>query len=646
MVSTPKIEVFLMHVFIRISLGLTIICGCTTSSDNATTGDTRHPVDTPAESNFCTGGVAALYEPLAGDRLDSLPDDFYTNESATPTGIRVSFHDAGWLSALPESYSGIYRDVEGLDGWGLNAGIHLRFDQEVTFPSDTTGQGGAIGLYALESGMATPIPFEVRSVSDGKSAIFFPLIPLAEGTQHALVIRADALAPEIDCIRASDTLQSLLNSTANDPKLTALNTRYRDVLNALSLQPDEVGAAVVFTTQTVTAPSVAAAADVAARQMKWTNKPTCDAPANERRRCVGTYTGYDYRDNNGTFGSEPTMEWTMEVDIHLPAGPGPFPIVVFGHGIIDDRESALASADILVPLGIALVAIDAPHHGKHPTATSGGTDPIDAALGLLGADLDNLSLNTVEMRNNFRQAASDKLQMLQLLEQNPDIDGDEAPDLNFDQIGYHGVSLGGIMGPEFLALRGDIDIALLAVPGGRLSTLFADSEIMSLFLVLLQSVVEDKSDADRLLPVAQTSIDPGDPATWGVYAMQQRLNDAPPPSLLMMMAYEDETIPTSATHALARAMNLPVVEPMVVDPYIVGTVAPPVSSNLGAATGGLFQFDRVRQAEDADIERAKHNTTPFSLEARYQAEHFFQTWLTNSTPEIINPYAVLNTPID
>ena len=55
---------------------------------------------------------------------------------------------------------------------------------------------------------------------------------------------------------------------------------------------------------------------------------------------------------------------------------------------------------------------------------------------------------------------------------------------------------------------------------------------MSLFLVLLQSLVDDKSDADRLLPIAQTAIDAGDPASWGAHIFRHRLDDMAPPSVL------------------------------------------------------------------------------------------------------------------
>ena len=619
-------------------------CEGSKPNDHTLTDQERNRTDAQIDTPFCEGGVRALYNPLSGARLDSMPDDFYTVEAETETGRVVSFGDPDWLQALPVPYAEIYRDVEGLDGWGLNAGIHLRFDTEIAFGSDPNALGAHVGLYSLEDGEAHAIPFEVRAVSDGQSALFFPLVPLKEHTKHALVVRSDALAPNVECIEASATLQALLRGDVEDPALVPLVGRYRELMDALSLKPADIGAAVVFTTQTVTTTARNAAENASTQVMDWIEQPICDVTSDTYRRCTGSYTGFDYRTADNTFEETPQAEWTMEVDMYLPVGQAPYPIVVYGHGIIDDRLSAQASAEILTPLGIAVIAIDAPHHGRHPTSPPDGADPIDSALGLLGADLDTLELNTDVMRNNFRQAASDKLQLLTLLEQHTDIDGDGASDLDFTRLGYHGVSLGGIMGPEFLSLRDDIDIALLAVPGGRLSTLFADSEIMSLFLVLLQSLVEDKSDTDRLLPVAQTSIDAGDPATWGPHTIRERLDNATPPSVLMVMAYEDETIPISATHALTRALNIPVIAPVVVDPLVVDVVSAPVKANLGAATAGLFQFDRVRQSEDAPPERAKHNTTPFSLEVRYQAAHFFRTWLETGTPEIIDPFMALNTP--
>jgi hypothetical protein len=110
------------------------------------------------------------------------------------------------------------------------------------------------------------------------------------------------------------------------------------------------------------------------------------------------------------------------------------------------------------------------------------------------------------------------------------------------------------------------------------------------------------------------------------------------------MAYEDETIPMSATHALTRSLGVPVIKPVVADPLIVGSVEAPVTGNVEGASGGLFQFDRVRMAEDSEPERAKHNNTPYSYEAAFQTVHYFKTWLSSGIPEIIDPIAELNTP--
>jgi len=114
--------------------------------------------------------------------------------------------------------------------------------------------------------------------------------------------------------------------------------------------------------------------------------------------------------------------------------------------------------------------------------------------------------------------------------------------------------------------------------------------------------------------------------------------------VLLAMAYEDETIPQSATHALTRAIGVPVVQPVVEDPLVVDSIPAPVQSNLVGVTGGVFQFDRIRLTESSEPERAKHNNTPYSYEATFQTAHFFSTWLDSGTPEIINPFQALGTP--
>ena len=93
---------------------------------------------------------------------------------------------------------------------------------------------------------------------------------------------------------------------------------------------------------------------------------------------------------------------------------------------------AETASQLLNPLGVAVVAVDAVHHGQHPTADPDSAMP---ALNSLGVNLSQLAFDTQNLRGSFDQTVADRLQLLQLLEQHPDIDGDEAADvelLNLD----------------------------------------------------------------------------------------------------------------------------------------------------------------------------------------------------------------------
>jgi hypothetical protein len=200
-----------------------------------------------------------------------------------------------------------------------------------------------------------------------------------------------------------------------------------------------------------------------------------------------------------------------------------------------------------------------------------------------------------------------------------------------------------MMGPELQALHGGISASLLAVTGGRLSSVFADSDLLGVLMALLRNMTNDPSDADRLMQVAQSILDAGDPAVWARYALAERLDDHAPPATLLTMALFDEIVPTSATLALARALGTPVLEPVLVEPGLVPSAAPPLSGNLEGLTVGLFQFDRTRSKESAEVEEATHIGTPTSYEHAHLVQHFFKTW-REGAPEIIDPLATLSTP--
>ena len=202
------------------------------------------------------------------------------------------------------------------------------------------------------------------------------------------------------------------------------------------------------------------------------------------------------------------------------------------------------------------------------------------------------------------------------------------------------------MGAPLLALADNIEAGVLTVAGGRLMTFATDNATVEAFKPLLADVVGSEALLNRLFTAAQTVVDAADPATFGAHILADRLDSAPPiPNLLCQVAIVDETVLPAAGKALARALGIPHVPPVLDPVALIATSSPaPVVGNLvdGAATAGFFQYDRV--SEGAGVTAATHNNTLFSAEASLQALHFLRAWRDTGRGEIIDPYAELSTP--
>lgn len=598
---------------------------------------------------FCDGPTRFAYDPTAGATLETFPDDYYTVEDpATATGLRVRMDDAlaPWLPTIPGDYDTVFVQLQELDGFGTTAGIILRFTAPVTgIPSGEASLGAdAVRLVDLETGAS--IPFEVQLTDDDTTAILWPMVPLAPGRRHGLVVTRDLAADDGGCIAPSDTLKRLVGGTAAHPRLARLLPRYAELLAATGVGPEDVSAATVFTTQTIVTASVAAADDIAKRSYAWVEPPTC-ADAALWRECNGAFTAWDYRDGAGVVvDGSPQAPYTLQVRLWLPLGAEASPLVVFGHGLGSDRGQAKALADKAAPMGIATVAIDAVAHGEHPGAPDNPTTLV-SVMAFFGLSLETLGLDGLVLRDNWRQSTYDKLQLLRLLQDAPDLDGDGTPELDPSRMAYFGVSLGGIMGPELLALTPAVGAAILSVPGGRVSSIMGDSETFAPLLFGLTPAGTSEGDVYRFFPALQTLIERGDASNWAPRVLADRLPGmGEPPQLLLNMAIDDETIPNSCTRSLARALGVPVVPPVHQEVGIVGTTGPaPVSGNLTPTrTAGLFQYDRVTKSEGQPPVPAMHDNVSKSVEGLLQETHFLQTWLEAGVGEIVDPYVVLGTP--
>ncbi|MGH2932002.1 MAG: alpha/beta hydrolase family protein, partial [Gaiellaceae bacterium] len=193
----------------------------------------------------------------------------------------------------------------------------------------------------------------------------------------------------------------------------------------------------------------------------------------------------------GTRTGKPTPQATNQIQftLFMPAGTTPaarWPVAIFGHGFTDSKNGApWAVASSLARAGIATIAINVVGHGGplgSYTVLRSGAAPVSLPAGGRGIDQDgNGTIDSTEgvnaappqtlvgNRDGLRQTVFDLLQLVEVLEQGVDVDGDGGSDLDRSRIYYAGQSFGGIYGVPLLGLERKIRAGVPNVPGGPIS---------------------------------------------------------------------------------------------------------------------------------------------------------------------------------
>ena len=607
----------------------------------------------------CSTAPTLLYHPF-GETLTVFPDDIYTApDSTTATGRRVDLTAAnsGYVANIPRTFRPLFTALSTLDGFGTSAGGYLQFNRPLRAESVPTGEataaaGSALLLGCLDTGDAlrfVPYPFESIVTDDG-TAIFRPMVPLPERSDCSVVVTRGLQGDDGQPVVAPAVLREALAGA--EPELLrgqgAAMRRHRDAVVAAGLaEAESVVAVVAFTTQSVTDEALRIAGSIASRPRAVNERLGCETGP-RYRLCTVRFTADDYRNSakvievNDQAAPLGTYELLASVYLPLPevAAAPPYPTIIFGHGLNGERQQAGRLADFAAAQGIATISIDAPAHGEHPRATLGGGAAFIEFFGLGGAGFEPLVL-----RDHWRQAAYDKLALVGLLKTGIDADGDGSTDLATDRISYLGVSLGGIMGPEFLALTPEVKAAVLVVGGGRVTDILQFSATFGPLVDLLKPSGYDDNDVARFWPLAQTAIDRGDAASFARFVTTSRLDGGAPVHLLNAHVLDDDIVPNVSNFSLARALGLPHLGAVLRPIGVLETgIALPVAGNLGSGTtGGTLQFDWVNEGslEIPDWRTATHNNIGDSGVGAHAWLRFVDTWLDGDPPTIVDAYQEL-----
>jgi len=266
-----------------------------------------------------------------------------------------------------------------------------------------------------------------------------------------------------------------------------------------------------------------------------------------------------------------------------------WPVVIFQHGITQNRTNLIAVADALAQACFAAVAIDLPLHGITNTSTDVATNPFyqnqlfkTAAPALMtgertfNMDLENNTTlaagpdgtvdgsgawfinltSTITSRDNLREAAADLIALTRTIQGSKLL----GVPLDASKIGFVGHSLGGIVGTPYLAVDPSAFAAILANPGGHIAELLRNSAEFG-------PIIDGELAANGLLKgsqayydfysEAQAAVEDGDPANYAALASQGH-----PIHMIEVVGDgtaanpSDLVVPNSATDVLIAQMGI------------------------------------------------------------------------------------------
>jgi hypothetical protein len=572
------------------------------------------------------------------------------DDDTTETGLRLRF-DADAYPDLSRRFAG-YRqvfteDLGELDGFGINAEAFFTFGRAfdpAALPSGATAVSDGAGFVVLGAEPAY-VPVLTDTTDEDRTILIAPLRPLPAKARVAAFLTRALTAAAGGCLEPSPAMSWAIASADAQEAIDAL------VAVGAIASASELVALSVFPTQSIEEDTLAVADDVAARAAPALIDASCTTEA-LFVRCEARFLAQDYRDPDGVMRRDagepaaPVASYEVPVTFWLPLeGEPPYPTIHYGHGLSGDHSQAGRLATFAAPEGFATVASPALMHGAHPTNPDPGADALSVVLGFFAiGDLRERALHAGKLRDHFRQTTWDRLQLTRLLQASPDVDGDGTADVAGDRLTYLGVSLGGLMGPELLAATDGYGAGVLVVPGGRVSTIMSDSRLFGSLIDLLRPRGTTEGDVRRFFPVLQTVLDAGDPASYGAHTLVDRFARAPAvPSILVGVVLDDEVVPNVSNYALARALGVPIVEPVLREEPGLVSVTGPLSANFGSATGGLLQFDWV--GDDAGgIEVATHDNVGDSDIGAAAWLDFLRTHDRDGSAVISDPYAAIDFP--
>lgn len=636
-------------------------------------------------TNDDTERVPTAGKTVEDDTFGIFPSDAYTIQSEkTYTGRKVQLGLDSEDPLLDELHTSSFTVpfLNELDGFGTSAGGWVRFTERVDRDTAVDGETAFFGYLIGDEVKLIPTELMVQS----SQVAFRPDLPIPPITPSFMATTTGIKSRDGEAFQATAELTQILNGEyeGQDVQVDAelaerMDNMAQRLVDAGHLSSkEELNALSVFTTQSIHETTREIADEIKAFTPEITvDTDPCEVIEYDNvRRCYVTITVRNFTDDDDTIADDAADQYTesdtydLRAAIHLPLVDADeraededgverfvpydvekgYPVAIFGHGLTGDGDQAKDIAKYIAPMGIATIGVDAPQHGTHPSRSYEGSEDLELLQALFGIDIDGgVTVNPFQLRDGWRQSNLDKLGLIEAIKKGIDIDGDGYPELDADRISYLGASLGSIQGPELLAISDDIELALLAIGGARISDFLRyDGTIAAIALFIAPPTV--RADAfTRFLILLQTAIEKGDGVNWAPYILQDRFPEAGEPMhVAMQMSVPDEVVPKETGIMQTRTVGVPIVGTAELPDDHIEVVEGPVTNNHSSGkTAGVIQLHSIRKMHDLEWRKTSHASSPDSLEALTYWKHIFHTMYFEDkpagerAPELIDPYVVL-----
>jgi hypothetical protein len=622
-------------------------------ADDSENDDTS--VDDSGDSypESCPFGSEFDFDLLGSPMTVPYPNNLYTlPDATTPNGIHLNVDENTTrpIGGFSADFFGWWLDsMNTLDGFSTLGYLFIPVTSSPDWGSlpDTVDPGMADGIFAVVIDQASPHYGEfVPMIPDykPKAIRLQPWRPMRERTRYALVATRAVRPMHEECYRASQSMRRIYIEYTTGRRAEEWNgARYMetlDILSQMGLDPANILSLSEFTTLSVTK-----GLDDARQVM---NDLETDSPpvitdwaltpgggiglAGYGRGWLSTPIFKNSTSRAWEYDGEGNLEvdrWeNIPLHLSLPAqdayGAGqPYPIIVFGSGILSTKESLNAFASNFAQHGLGMIAMDAVCHGERCVGCSDSVDE-----GICFYDL----FRPLGFRDNWRETVANYMWLIRAVKQLGDMDLDENGIADFDvsKIYYLGHSMGTIMGGVLAAVEENVSVYAMHSAGGYFISVGLDGPVVGPYMDFI-SQAEDILPGIKIMDFvhdagvfAQNVLDQSDPVNYLIHLQEDRLpaladHDT---QLMQLGAAEDYTLGGKAGGYYCRAGGWAQFEPFVWDVDAPHDSLPHVGSGFlqfpGDEHNGIFENNELGNA------------------LRDQVTHYIRTAYDTGEPEIAN----------